>query len=172
MQLARNAAHHYKQKPTSHVESWYGFHTAFDAARLMPEPGIDSVLNKRFDLILDKVFDKNSGKPYKFHWRIQNVSSTIGMLADRYLAFGNPADLDLGERMAHYLITYQQTDGAYQNGHTDYTSVIYPAKSLLEFADAERVAGRKSKQTDWKPRPNEPLSIWLLPTVTLKPKGR
>lgn len=145
MQLARNAADRYKQKPTSHVESWYGFHTAFDAARLMPEPGIDSVLNKRFDLILDKVFDKNSGKPYKFHWRIQNVSSTIGMLADRYLAFGNPADLDLGERMAHYLITYQQTDGAYQNGHTDYTSVIYPAKSLLEFADAERVAGRKKQ---------------------------
>lgn len=145
MRLARDAVARYKQKPTSHVESWYGFHTAFDAARIMPDPGIDSVLNKRFDLILDKVFDRKSGSPYKFHWRIQNVSSTIGMLADRYLAFGNPADLDLGERMAAYLMKCQRDDGAYMNGHTDYTSVIYPAKSLLEFADVERSAGRKKQ---------------------------
>ena len=67
------------------------------------------------------------------------------MLADRYLAFGNPADLDLGERMARYVMDCQREDGAYMNGHTDYTSVIYPAKSMLEFADAERVAGRKKQ---------------------------
>lgn len=145
MNLARNAVARYKQKPTSHVESWYGFHTAFDAARIMPEPGIDSVLNDRFDMVVDKIFDRKNGSPYKYHWRIQNVSSTIGMLADRYLAFGNPADLDLGERMAAYLMKCQRDDGAYMNGHTDYTSVIYPAKSLLEFADAERTAGRKKQ---------------------------
>lgn len=145
MKLARNAVARYKQKPTSHVESWYGFHTAFDAARIMPEPGIDSVLNNRFDMIIDKIFDREKGLPYKYHWRIQNVSSTIGMLADRYLAFGNPADLDIGERMAAYLMNCQRDDGAYMNGHTDYTSVIYPAKSLLEFADAERTAGRKKQ---------------------------
>lgn len=145
MKLARNAVARYKQKPTSHVESWYGFHTAFDAARIMPEPCIDSMLNVRFDMIIDKIFDRKNGSPYKYHWRIQNVSSTIGMLADRYLAFGNPSDLDLGERMVEYLMKCQRDDGAYMNGHTDYTSVIYPAKSLLEFADAERTAGRKKQ---------------------------
>ena len=145
MRLAREAVVRYRQKPTSHVESWYGFHTAFDAARIMPEPGIDSVINRRFDMVVDKIFDREKGTPYKFHWRIQNVSSTIGMLADRYLAFGNPADLDLGERMARYVMDCQREDGAYMNGHTDYTSVIYPAKSMLEFADAERVAGRKKQ---------------------------
>lgn len=145
MRLAREAVERYRQKPTSHVESWYGFHTAFDAARIMPEPGIDSVINRRFDMVVDKIFDREKGTPYKFHWRIQNVSSTIGMLADRYLAFGNPADLDLGERMARYVMDCQREDGAYMNGHTDYTSVIYPAKSMLELADAERVAGRKKQ---------------------------
>lgn len=145
MQLARKAVDRYKQKPTSHVESWYGFHTAFDAARIMPDKETDSILNARFDLIINKIFDKNTGRPYKFNWRIQNVSSTMGMLADRYLAFGNPADLDLGERMATCLMGCQRADGAYMNGHTDYTSVIYPAKSLLEFADAERIAGRKKQ---------------------------
>lgn len=145
IRLAREAVERYRQKPTSHVESWYGFHTAFDAARIMPEPGIDSVIDRRFDMVVDKIFDREKGAPYKFHWRIQNVSSTIGMLADRYLAFGNPADLDLGERMARYVMDCQREDGAYMNGHTDYTSVIYPAKSMLEFADAERVAGRKKQ---------------------------
>lgn len=145
MRLAREAVVRYRQKPTSHVESWYGFHTAFDAARIMPEPGIDSVINRRFDMVVDKIFNREKGAPYKYHWRIQNVSSTIGMLADRYLAFGNLADLDLGERMARYVMDCQREDGAYMNGHTDYTSVIYPAKSMLEFADAERVAGRKKQ---------------------------
>lgn len=148
MDLARKAVLRYKQKPTSHVESWYGFHTAFDAARVMPDPAIDSVLNRRFDLVLDKIFDPDTGHPYQYHWRIQNVSSTIGMLADRYLAFGSTEDLDTGERMAAYLVGCQREDGAYMNGHTDYTSVIYPAKSLLEFADAERYAGRE-KQAAW-----------------------
>ena len=96
MSLARRAVQRYKQKPTSHVESWYGFHTAFDAARIMPEPGIDSVLNKRFGMIVGKVFDLETGEPMEWKWRIQNVSSTIGMLADRYLVYGNTADLDLG----------------------------------------------------------------------------
>ena len=145
MRLARLAADRYKQKPTSHVESWYGFHSAFEAARLMPDTAVDSVLDRRFDMIVDKVFDRTTGKPYKYAGRIQNVSSTVGILADRYGAYGRTADLELAERMADYLMSCQRADGAYMNGHTDYTSVIYPAKSLLELADAERAAGRKKQ---------------------------
>lgn len=145
IELARRAADRYKQKPTSHVESWYGFHTAFDAARVMPSLAIDSILDARFDMIVDKVFDRATGRPYKYQNRIQNVSSTVGILADRYMAYGRMADLELAERMADYLMSCQRPDGAYMNGHTDYTSVIYPAKSLLELADAERAAGRRKQ---------------------------
>lgn len=145
MELARLAADRYKQKPTSHVESWYGFHTAFEAARVLPSPALDSALSARFDMIVDKIFDRTTGKPYKYQNRIQNVSSTIGILADRYMAFGNVADLELAERMAAYLMSCQKYDGAYMNGNTDYTSVIYPAKSMLELSDAERIAGRKKQ---------------------------
>lgn len=145
MRLARLAADRYRQKPTSHVESWYGFHTAFKTARFLPDRTIDSVLNRRFDMIVDKIFNRETGRPYKYEYRIQNVSSTIGMLADRYVAYGNQADLELGEKLADYLISCQRFDGAYMNGNTDYTSVIYPAKSLLDFADAERAAGREKE---------------------------
>lgn len=143
MSLARRAADRYKQKATSHVESWYGFHTAFEVARVMPEPSLDSVLNARFDMLFDKVYDRSTGIPYRYRNRIQNVSSTIGILADRYLAYGNVEDLDLAERMASYLMGCQREDGAYMNGNVDFTSVIYPAKSMLELSDAERTAGRR-----------------------------
>ena len=106
----------------------------------------DRQLSQRFDWLLGQLFDPATGQPYHYAWRIQNVSSTIGMLADRYEAYGNPADLDRAERLADWLISGSQTpDGAYMNGHTDYTSVIYPAKSLLELADAEYAAGRRSR---------------------------
>ena len=146
LELARKAVLRYPQKATSHVESWYGFHTAFLAARHFPDSVPDRQLSQRFDWLLGQLFDSATGQPYHYAWRIQNVSSTIGMLADRYEAYGNPADLDRAERLADWLISGSQTpDGAYMNGHTDYTSVIYPAKSLLELADAEYAAGRRSR---------------------------
>lgn len=145
MDMARNAVGRYTQKATSNVESWYGFHTAFDVAKTLPDPSIDSLLNSRFDIVLEKVFNLKTGVPYQYAYRIQNVSSTIGMLADRYEAYGNPADLDKAATLAGYLMSCQRPDGAFMNGNTDYTSVIYPAKSLLELSDAERKAGRKKQ---------------------------
>lgn len=44
------------------------------------------------------------------------------------------------------MISYsQKEDGAFMNGNTVYSSVIYPAKSLLELYDAEMSAGRYEK---------------------------
>ena len=143
MELARKAALRYKQKATSHVESWYGFHSAFIAARYFPCDSIDRKLNERFDMIFGNLYDAN-GKPLKYEWRIQNTASTIGMLVDRYEAFGNIADLDRARNLADWMISFSQKEnGAYMNGSTVYSSVIYPAKSILELVDAENRAGRK-----------------------------
>ena len=143
MELARKAALRYKQKATSHVESWYGFHSAFIAARYFPCDSIDRKLNERFDMIFGNLYDAN-GKPLKYEWRIQNTASTIGMLVDRYEAFGNIADLDRARNLADWMISFsQKANGAYMNGSTVYSSVIYPAKSILELVDAEKLAGRK-----------------------------
>ena len=144
MELAREAALRYKQKATSHVESWYGFHSAFLAARYFPCDSTDRKLNERFDMIFGKLYDA-SGKPFKYEWRIQNTASTIGMLVDRYEAFGNIADLDRARDLADWMISFSQKEnGAYMNGSTVYSSVIYPAKSILELVDAEKHANRKN----------------------------
>mgnify|MGYP003301998871 CR=1 FL=1 len=136
---ARQAALDNHQKPSSHVESWYGFHSAFLAARHFPDTEIDTQLDDRFDLIYNKVFDAENAVPRLYEDRIQNTSSTIGMLVDRYEAFGRIEDLEQAASLADWLIAdNQDKGGAYMNGNVKYTSVIYVAKSIMELYLAER----------------------------------
>ena len=136
---ARKAALDNHQKPSSHVESWYGFHSAFLAARHFPDTEIDTQLDDRFDLIYNKVFDAENAVPRLYEDRIQNTSSTIGMLVDRYEAFGRIEDLEQAASLADWLIANNQAKGgAYMNGNVKYTSVIYVAKSIMELYLAEK----------------------------------
>lgn len=136
---ARQAALDNHQKPSSHVESWYGFHSAFLAARHFPDTEIDTQLDDRFDLIYNKVFDAENAVPRLYEDRIQNTSSTIGMLVDRYEAFGRIEDMEEAASLADWLIANNQDKGgAYMNGNVKYTSVIYVAKSIMELYLAER----------------------------------
>lgn len=136
---ARKAALDNHQKPSSHVESWYGFHSAFLAARHFPDNEIDAQLDSRFDLIYNKVFDAENAVPKLYEDRIQNTSSTIGMLVDRYEAFGRIEDLEQAAALADWLIANNQDKGgAYMNGNVKYTSVIYVAKSIMELYLAEK----------------------------------
>ena len=135
---ARQAALDNHQKPSSHVESWYGFHSAFLAARHFPDNEIDAQLDDRFGLIYNKVFDAENAVPKLYEDRIQNTSSTIGMLVDRYEAFGRIGDLEQAAALADWLIANNQDKGgAYMNGNVKYTSVIYVAKSIMELYLAE-----------------------------------
>jgi len=86
----------------------------------------------------------------KYHSsRIQNTSGTIGLLVDKYEAFGDTADLRKASRLADWLISaWQRKDGAYVNHNTVYTSVIYIAKSILELAIAENKLAQNS--SEWK----------------------
>lgn len=138
MRSAREGALVNHQKPSSHVESWYGFHSAFLAARHFPDDEIDSKLDERFDMVFDKVFDAENSVPRIYEDRIQNTSSTIGILVDRYQAYGRTDDLEQAAALADWLIENNQAEsGAYMNGHVKYTSVIYVAKSIMELYLAE-----------------------------------
>lgn len=139
MRRAREAVKKHKQRATSHVESWYGYHTAFLAAKYFPEPSLDSELSERFDMQMTLLYGEDKSKPLHYDWRIQNVSSTIGMYVDKFEAYGNMTDLKSACSLADWLISYAQwKDDAYRNKwNTVYTSVIYVAKSMLELYEAE-----------------------------------
>lgn len=146
---ARKGALKYHQKATSHIESWYGFHSSFIAAKYFPEKPVDEALRNRFDYLFGLLHNQEKMEPAYYASRIQNTSGTIGMLVDKYEAYGDLEDLKKASRLADWLMnTWQRKDGAYVNHNTVYTSVIYVAKSMLELTLAERELGKK--EAVWK----------------------
>ena len=147
MEKAREGALKYHQKATSHIESWYGFHSAFLAAKYFPAKQLDNQLSARFDYLYDLLHKSNPAEPKFYGSRIQNTSGTIGMLVDKYQAYGQVEDLQKASQLADWLIkNWQREDGAYVNRNVVYTSVIYVAKSILELTLAERGLGKQDVQ--------------------------
>lgn len=150
LERAREGAWEYHQKATSHIESWMGFYSAFLAARYFPEPSLDTKLEERFELLFDTLHELDPLVPRYFGHRIQNTAGTIGMLVDKYQAYGRIDDLERAASLADWLIeTWQWQNGAYYNHGIIYTSVIYIAKSILELAEAERALIAEPR---WKER--------------------
>lgn len=141
---ARAGALKYHQKATSHIESWYGFHSSFIAAKHFPDEKTDAALRTRFDYLFGLLHDQEKMIPLYHASRIQNTSGTIGLLVDKYEAYRDIEDLRKASRLADWLMnTWQRKDGAYVNHNTVYTSVIYVAKSMLELTLAERELSRQ-----------------------------
>lgn len=149
MEQARKGALKYHQKATSHIESWYGFYSAFIAAKHFPEKKTDGALRQRFDYLYGLLHDSIKTEPLYYASRIQNTAGTISLLVDKYEAYGDIKDLTKAAHLADWLInSWQRKDGAYVNHNTVYTSVIYVAKNILELVLAERTLSDKDAQ--WK----------------------
>ena len=149
MRKAREATLQYKQKATSHAESWYGFYSAFIAARYFPDAELDKKVSDRFEYLFSLLHDVNKMEPKYYKSRIQNTATTIGLLVAKYQASHQENDIRRASQLADWLIQFSQApNGAYMNGRTIYTSVIYVAKSILELYLEEKKLG----QTDagWK----------------------
>ncbi len=146
---ARAAAFQYPQKATTHAESYYGFYSAFLAAKHFPQQEIDEKLLAHFQEVMPLMFDFATGRPRVCTERIQNASTFLGILADLYES--DPQKhlwaLDLGQKVADFLMNKQFEDGSYRCENIHYTCVIYIAKSMLEFAQAEQKAGGKYAET-------------------------
>ncbi|SHF38201.1 hypothetical protein [Pedobacter caeni] len=145
LQKAREAALIYTQKASWNCENWYGFYSAYLAQIYYPNAEKLKQSNEQFSKVMSLMYDTVNAVPKKITnaSRIQNTSTTIGILVDKYRALKNISDLSLAARLAdHVIIPSQSADGAYRNGHTHYTSVIYIAKSILELAEAEKELGK------------------------------
>ncbi len=137
----------YPPRATTHCETWYGFYTGYSCLKHFPDDDFMKKLNERFDLIFPILYDTNDLKAIKIPHRIQNTSSMIGVMVDKYQALGDIQVLKNASKLADWLIEYSQgKDGAFRNGHTHYTSVIYPAKSIMELMEVEK----EQKGDYWK----------------------
>lgn len=155
---AREEAERCPQKASTHVESWYGFSSAFIAAKNIPNTEIDKRHVKRFDYLYS-LLHKND-IPQVATFRVQNTSGTIDLLVYKYKAYKNPEDLLKASKLADWLIKYsQREDGGFRSKlsldkkdpkGTIYTSVIYMAKSILDLALQEKELSNNDKK--WKQR--------------------
>lgn len=154
---ARTAAIDAPQKASTHAESWYGLYSAFLARRHFPAPAADHAMEEKFRELLPLMYRPDTMQPLIQPDRIQNHSSMVGVLVMRYACTRCAEDLHRAWLLAQVVLSFQQPDGGFYKGGTDYTSVIYPAKSLTELLRAllELLAGSDcspGQRALWQPR--------------------
>ncbi len=102
----------------------------------------DAQIDEKFEEVYPLMYDVNTGLPTSWEDRIQNHFTTLGIYVDKFESSGNMEELEKAEGLADFLMTKQHANGGYYNGSTDYTSVIYPAKSIMEYTvDIGKKAG-------------------------------
>ncbi len=134
-------------------EGYYGFYSEFLAKRWFPDPVLDPLSESKFSEIYPLMFSITNGLSISNPGRLQNDSTMAGILVDRFNADGgftnqstltnllfarNITNLVFAAALCDYLLGAQESDGGYYNGG-DYTSVIYPAKSIMEVMALEQV---------------------------------
>ena len=152
---ARQAAFDMPQKTGSHCESWYGFFSAFQAARYLPKPSLDRALLDRFERLLPLCFDPDAGEPTRIPHRIQNTAIAASLCEDAFRETHDVRWLERAARFSDYLVDRcQRADGAFLSGTQHYTCVVYIAKSVLEVYLAER----EQPEAIWKARAQKHFS--------------
>ncbi|MBQ9082534.1 MAG: hypothetical protein IJY28_03430 [Clostridia bacterium] len=144
---ANASAKQCQQKPGTNCESWYGYFTRVLYEKQYGAPASIRALTDEFDRFFHVMTVCENGK-YRMHpetlvIRLQNTSTMLSLLADFYELTGKTSYLDKAADLAEGLMATQVEDGSYRKRRRmHYTCVIYPAKSMLELAAAERQAGR------------------------------
>ena len=145
LDCARKSAEICQQKPGTHCESWYGYFSRVLYASVIKNAEYTDSLCNEFNAFFKCLTETQSGKikmkEKALPDRLQNISTMMSLLADFYELTGDIEYLNKANDLAECLMKVQRNDGSYRNHNTHYTCVIYPAKSMLELALAERKAG-------------------------------
>ena len=138
LEKAAQAAVAAPQKATSHAESWYGFYSAYLARKYFPDRARDSAIDRKMAEVYPLMYESVTGEPLEQKDRIQNHSSMLGVCVDIYESTGSREALHKAEDFADLVLSFQKADGGVYKGETDYTSVIYPIKSVMELMEVEK----------------------------------
>ena len=145
LDCARKSAEICQQKPGTHCESWYGYFSRVLYATVIKNEEYTKSLCNEFDAFFEELTEIKSSKVIMREEtdrdRLQNISAMLSLLADFYELTNNIEYLEKANDLAECLIDMQLDDGSYRNKGTHYTCVIYPAKSMIELALAEKGAG-------------------------------
>jgi len=152
---ARHEALYCKPTSTHHAESFYPFYSYFLAREHLPNQDIDKQCEEIFQKLFSELFDPEVKEMRNGKYRLQDASTMIGVLTDRYRVTNDIKDMENAAGLVEFLIRTQKEDGAYyaHDKTKHYTSVIYPAKSIMEYlVNARELA---EKYPEWKKRYNK-----------------
>jgi hypothetical protein len=159
MQQARINAIVNEQKGGSHAESWYGLFSMFLAQKYYPDSTLLKKSLDKFNEIYPLMYDKKGTPKSKILWgswditnRIQNTAVMASLLAAMYSTLHDTTYLVQASEMCDFLLSNQDGKGAYRNGKTHYTSVVYIAKSVLEVCEQEKLLA--TRNNIWQQRYN------------------
>lgn len=145
MKKARSAAIHDAQRASSHLEQWLGLTSGVNASRFVPNPEEDAIMDAQLMKVLDLQWDLEKKIPDNMPHSYRLMSNTAqmsGLLAYRYLKDNETHWLDWASGLADYVVTCQSPEGYYKPFPSEdiiYTSVFYPAKSLMEVMAVEKM---------------------------------
>ncbi len=127
------------------AEQIYGYYAGALGVWHMPKPDSDGKLEQIFERRVCMVIDTSRGVPLSARvlpHRIQNFSTLAGILVDYWRSTGKSKYLRWASRVGDFLCSdsVQWKDGSYRSKGVHYTAVIYPAKSMMELAMAEKEA--------------------------------
>ena len=146
MKQARINAITNEQKGGSHAESWYGLFSMFLTQKYFPNDILLKKSLEKFNEIYPLMYDDQGFPKSKLLWgswdivnRIQNTACMASVLAMMYSTFHDTTYLVKAANQCDFLLKNQDVKGAYRNGKTHYTSVVYIAKSVLEVCEQEKL---------------------------------
>ena len=149
-------------KPTStpHAECFYPFYSYFLARKHLPNQKFDNKAEDIFQKLFFELFDPETKEMRNNKSRIQNAATMIGILTDRYQVTDDIQDMENAAGLVEVIIRGQGEDGAYyrirnNNDRRHYTSVIYIAKSIMEYLVSARDLA--DKYPEWKKKYNRHL---------------
>lgn len=144
LDAARKSAETCQQKAGSHCESYYGYFSLVEYAKVINDKEYTKNLCKKFDKFFSVITKNGVLKKKAYPNRLQNISTLISLLSSFYDLTKDLSYLDKADVLAEFLMSLQsKKDGSYRNNGVHYTCVIYPAKSMLELSIAENKANRK-----------------------------
>ncbi|TKG89236.1 hypothetical protein EYV94_25935 [Puteibacter caeruleilacunae] len=153
---ARNESLKCKPTSTHHAECFYPFYSYFLARKHLPNKEVDKQAEEIFQKLFFELFDPETKEMRDGKFRIQDAATMIGVLADRYQVTNDITDMENAAGLVEFLMRKQREDGGFYSGHNvHYTSVIYLAKSIMEYLTEAKVLA--SQFPEWKTRYNRHL---------------
>lgn len=138
---ARKASIKNGQYASSHLEQWLGLHSGLLSRRYIPDKKEDEKVYDRLNTIFSLQWDNMKPNATIHHYRyMSNTAQMASVMTDRYQCDNDIKYLEIACGLVDYVLTCQSETGYFisePDSNSIYTTIFYPAKSIMEVMEEE-----------------------------------